>query len=314
MNQEFENDNLSDISDQDQGSDDSGNRGSRLRKRSSKEKSVKRENSLKTSMSNPEELDSDEDPSGHESDVDVRFSGHDGLIYTDKRGNIVKKTADSIGSTSDEDDLEEDSESSEEEDETDESESANEEDDVVSDDNADSENDEEEEEEDGSEDDDIGSEGYLDMDSDQSSTAGKGKRKNENDLAVGTKVLAKYRADEQFDNRATWYQGVIRKVYRDDSGKVLYDVDYDDGDFEEGVRRENIKTAIVQSDDEKEGDTKIMKNQEVVQTKRFKATERARLVFPDLINCYNWLNPWLLDASKTHRRISIRAYCLQCFL
>ena len=61
------------------------------------------------------------------------------------------------------------------------------------------------------------------------------------------KILVNYRADKQFEKRATWYQGVIIKVYCDKSSwNVLYAVDYDDGDFEDGERRENVKRIKVE--------------------------------------------------------------------
>ncbi len=62
---------------------------------------MKKKKSLLSSMSNPEALDSDDDRSTL--DVDIRFFGHDGLVYADKRGSIIKKTTDSWKSNSDDD-------------------------------------------------------------------------------------------------------------------------------------------------------------------------------------------------------------------
>jgi len=215
MNQDFENDNLSDISGDDE---DVGN-----------------------------------------GDNNVRFSGHDGLVYTDKRGNIIKKSAD-LWDGSEIVDLEDDDES---------------------DDSEDNEKDGEGEGEEGfgTENDDTESEDILDMDSEEctesSHSLTTSDKEMNHDLVVNTKVLANYRVDEQFENRAAWYHGIIRKVYCDESsGNVLYDVDYDDGDFEEGVRRENIKMVQIESEEE----TQSIKDVDILQSKRTKAVERARSV------------------------------------
>ena len=63
------------------------------------------------------------------------------------------------------------------------------------------------------------------------------------------KIMGNYRAKEQYDNHATWYPGIISKFYTDDSGNQLYD--YKDGDFEEGMIRENLK-LVEKSNQEKE--------------------------------------------------------------
>ena len=90
-------------------------------------------------------------------------------------------------------------------------------------------------------------------------------------LSVGTKIMGKYRAKDQFDEQATWYDGVITKVKQDVTGGVTYDVTYDDGDFEEDVEPENVreieKTAEEHEKEEGELATK---------RKRQKAKDRAR--------------------------------------
>jgi hypothetical protein len=56
-------------------------------------------------------------------------------------------------------------------------------------------------------------------------------------LEVGTAVKANYRAKEQFEGRVTWYDGKIAAVHTDKAGNITYDVEYDDGDYEDGVER-----------------------------------------------------------------------------
>ncbi|GMH68325.1 hypothetical protein TrRE_jg8544, partial [Triparma retinervis] len=53
----------------------------------------------------------------------------------------------------------------------------------------------------------------------------------------GREVEANYRVKEQFQNKSAWYEGVVAKVNKDGT----YDVQYDDGDFEEGVEEVSIK-------------------------------------------------------------------------
>jgi len=69
---------------------------------------------------------------------------------------------------------------------------------------------------------------------------------NDNDIVypVGTRIKAAYRVEEQFQNKKSWYDGEIVAVNGDEEeGNVTYDVQYEDGDFEEGVKMENVKGA-----------------------------------------------------------------------
>jgi nucleolar protein 14 len=98
--------------------------------------------------------------------------------------------------------------------------------------------------------------------------------------AVGTRVSANYHASEQLEGYSAWYDGVIKRVYRDDDGSITYDIDYDDGDFEEGVEPKHVRlqneskavakgtsAAQTQEDDKK------------VKLKRQKAKDQARYVY-----------------------------------
>ena len=69
-------------------------------------------------------------------------------------------------------------------------------------------------------------------------------------LKVGMRVKANYRAHEQFQERDHWYAGVISKVNEDSHGNVTYNVDYEDGDFEEEIGPENVR-AVGKTDEEK---------------------------------------------------------------
>jgi nucleolar protein 14 len=89
---------------------------------------------------------------------------------------------------------------------------------------------------------------------------------------VGTKVTASYRAKEQFDVNESWFGGTIAAVHGSDG---TYDVEYDDGDFEEHVDACHIKPADVSLEElateiqEKDRDVALKR-------KRQKAKEKAR--------------------------------------
>jgi hypothetical protein len=281
MNQDFENDSLADISDQDSSTDDKNHR-RRQRKDHKGEtpRAPKQSGNGSLPNRNPDELESDQE-SDRESDLDMRFSGYDGLVYTDKRGNIVKKTGRSSSPR------ERDSDCEEVEDEDDEEEEGEEE-------NDDEVEDSEEYEEGNDGDDDQMEDEQIDDDSNQShdkSESDLGEEYSESDvdsetgvngnidslripLKIGIPVLAKHMIDYQFEKSAKWCKGLIRNVHHlPSSGKYLYDIDYDDGDFEERVRRKNIipfQEHAVEED--------LKKTQELTLSKRLKAADRARYV------------------------------------
>lgn len=96
-------------------------------------------------------------------------------------------------------------------------------------------------------------------------------------LATGTRVRASYHANEQFDGHEAWYEGVISHVHRHDDGKVTYDVDYDDGDFEEGVEPRHVK-LIDEKPAEKMESTNKKEEDGQLKVRRQKAKEKARYV------------------------------------
>ena len=91
-------------------------------------------------------------------------------------------------------------------------------------------------------------------------------------LTVGTRVEASYRAKEQFDGNESWYAGAISRVHDD---QKTYDVDYDDGDFEEGVEAQHIR-VLSKSEEELEKEAEKHAEEAALKRKRKKATDKAR--------------------------------------
>jgi nucleolar protein 14 len=92
---------------------------------------------------------------------------------------------------------------------------------------------------------------------------------------VGDKVTANYRATEQYDGHNAWYSGTITAVVVDDNNVKTYNIEYDDGDFEDAVEPRHIKPAELSIDEVQSNNTQ--NNQEVIlKRKRRKAIEQAR--------------------------------------
>jgi nucleolar protein 14 len=126
-------------------------------------------------------------------------------------------------------------------------------------------------------------------------TAAKHKRIRDNHrtqdslLSVGMKVSACYHANEQYlkddsidgDGQisASWYSGTISKVNNVDSDDldVTYNIDYDDGDYEDNVERIHLK-ILDRTDDEIEEDTTKRSKEVVLKKKRQLARDKARYV------------------------------------
>jgi hypothetical protein len=96
---------------------------------------------------------------------------------------------------------------------------------------------------------------------------------------VGTRVSANYRASEQLGGFSAWYDGAIKRVHRGEDRSVAYDIDYDDGDFEEGVEPRHVRIrgdadalAEVSKATQSQEEDKQMK------LKRQKARDQARYV------------------------------------
>jgi nucleolar protein 14 len=95
---------------------------------------------------------------------------------------------------------------------------------------------------------------------------------------VGDKVTANYRAKEQYGGQEAWYSGVISKVVGHSADARTYGIEYDDGDFEEGVEPQYIR-PLEEKTLEKESSSEPSKDHEVeLRRKRQKAMAEARYV------------------------------------
>lgn len=239
MNGDFDEDDLSDISDDEMGGRRRGKRG---------RKGVGKKKSKKDRGLNPEELsDSDEENEGD--GREVRFTS-DGLVYVDKDGKVVGKVGEEQNENmddadSDDDDSEGDSQSNSSE----ESSSRQ----------------------------DLGDSG------DEASAAGSSDDESDEDthgvtpvqLTKGTKMQGNYRASEQYGRKENWHNGVITAVRKGADGKNVYDVTYDDGDFEEGMIEENVRLSPKSKKELKEDKAKDSEAA-MAKRKKLKAKMRAK--------------------------------------
>ena len=92
--------------------------------------------------------------------------------------------------------------------------------------------------------------------------------------SVGTRIRANYHASEQIKGYSAWYEGVVSRVHQDD-GDVSYDIDYDDGDFEEGVEPQHVQLA---EDTTSHKESKPKEKEQELNLKRKRAKEMARSV------------------------------------
>ena len=98
-------------------------------------------------------------------------------------------------------------------------------------------------------------------------------------LPVGTRVSASYHAKEQMEGEETWFNGSISSVNRDKKGKITYNIDYEDGDFEDNVAPEHVR--VIEKTEEEVSKEKDEKSNALLESqKRQKAQEKARYVFP----------------------------------
>jgi nucleolar protein 14 len=203
----------------------------------------------KRSSAGAETLD-DSDDDQEEEKLKVKFTA-DGLVYVDKDGKFVKKVGDE--ERDDDGDGDERQPSDEEADSDDDGDS----DEPTSD---------EEAENDASDDDDDDDDA-----DDQKPDPGA-------ILEVGARVKANYRAKEQFDGQEAWHDGKIAQVHTDKAGNVTYDVDYDDGDYEDGVQPTHVRLVKLKTK-EQEKEEKKKEEEIAMKRKRQKAREKARYVF-----------------------------------
>ena len=204
-------------------------------------KKAKKSKSKKERGLNPEEL-SDSDDDEKDGDNEVRFTA-DGLVYVDKDGKVVGKVGEETGSGDNEGEEESDEESQSSEEESDGGDLGGSEDEASAASSSD------------------GSEG-------ESHTAPV-------QLVKGTKVEGNYHASEQYGGKENWYSGVITAVRKDSDGNKVYDITYDDGDFEENMSEENVR-ALPKSKEELEGDKAKVSEAAMAKRKKQKAKMRAK--------------------------------------
>ena len=229
MNGDFDEDDLSDISDEEEG-------GKRKRGKKAKISKSKKERGL-----NPEEL-SDSDDDEKDNDNEVRFTA-DGLVYVDKDGKVVGKVGEEARSGDDDEEEESDEESQSSDEES--------------------------------------NGGDLGGSEDEASAAGSSDESDDEphtapvQLTKGTKVEGNYHASEQYGEKENWYSGVITAVRKDSDGNKIYDITYDDGDFEENMSEENVR-PMPKSKDELDGDNAKLSEAAMAKRKKQKAKMRAK--------------------------------------
>jgi hypothetical protein len=214
-------------------------------KRGKRKKKVEKKKNGRERGLNPEELsDSEED---EQDDKEVRFTA-DGLVYVDKNGKVVGK----VGEEGEEKGSGDDGQSD-------------------ADDNSQS---------DDSEDESSG--GDLGGSDDEASAASDSENGSEDEvpkasvqLIKGTKVQGNYHASEQYGGKPNWYSGVITEVRKDPNGAKVYDVTYDDGDFEEGMAEENVR-PLPKTKEELEKDKAKISEAAMFKKKKQKAKMRAK--------------------------------------
>lgn len=227
MNGDFEDDELTDISDDED------------------KKGKKKRRGKIVSSAGPEALEESDDEND-ESALKAKFTA-DGLVYVDKDGNTVKKVGEEDNNEEDHDESSNDEiESSEE------------------------------------------SDGFeTDQDVDDV-------------LPVGTRVKGKYRANEQFNDQADWYEGKVTQVNTDKAGNVSYDIEYDDGDFEEEMKPKNVrpikKSKEVAKEEEAAKEEKVF-----VKRKRQKAKDKARYVLKghEMLRCVSSFYPRAIGYGRS---------------
>lgn len=211
----------------------------------------KKKKRSKNATATAEKLDdSDDDDDEHEDDqTKVRFTS-EGLVHVDKNGKVVGKV---------EQEKMPDSEHFDDE----------------SDNDEESMKDDQESEEDGQGSDEDDQESVT---SDEESETEAGKLE-ENDpsilLQVGSRVNGNYRVKEQFGEQSKWYAGKILQVNKGKDGCLTYNIEYDDGDFEDDMKPENVR-PLTKSAEEKNILGNQLDEEIALKRKRQKAKLKAR--------------------------------------
>jgi hypothetical protein len=222
----------------------------------------------KSNHFNPEELgdsddnDEDEEDEGNTNKKkrEVRFTP-DGLMYVDKQGNVLGKVGEEVEEQEQVDNNYDETDSDKEDGPKDDSDEEDEED--SSDEGMDGRHNLGDTDDEASATDDDASSG-----SDSESTP----NQDSIELREGMAIQGNYHANEQFDN---WFNGAITSVRKEKNGQVVYDVTYDDGDFEEGMAAENVR-PLTKSAEEKKSDKMKRTEAEIAKQKKQKAKLRAK--------------------------------------
>jgi nucleolar protein 14 len=97
-------------------------------------------------------------------------------------------------------------------------------------------------------------------------------------LTIGSRVRGNYRAEEQYGGQEAWYEGKIIKVQKNKKdGSITYDVEYDDGDLEEGMPPQNVR-PVEKTSVEKVKESDKQRSETELSLKRKKAKDKARYV------------------------------------
>jgi len=291
MNGDFDDDDLSDI----ESEEEDTKKNKYVRKKEKNQRELAKQKKMNKKIRSQEDLSSssEDDDDDDENDgtrnmrkKDVRFTA-DGLVYVDKHGKVLGKVADDQHSSGhDGSDVDNQDESDEEEEETGSDESDKDSEDSYSSSSEDKKD-------------------NLGLSDDEASRDGSDSDSDEpHDTsiihAVGARIKGRYKADEQYMGMASWYNGKVVRVTKDKAGNVLYDVEYDDGDCEEGMRPENVKPlksnkniSREEDEDEDEDDEDAKKKAEIekLKKKRSKAKHKARTDIP-----YTFEVPTTLEA------------------
>lgn len=182
----------------------------------------------------------------------------EGLVHVDKDGNVLGKVGEEEEESISDDDQEEEDEDEEEEQEE-----------------QDSDNDEETRKEEELE-------GY------DSSIV----------LSVGTRVNANYRVKEQFGEQASWYAAKITQVNNNKGGTFTYNVEYDDGDFEDDVTPDNVR-PLAKTTQEMNAQLKQKELELVLKKKRQKAKLKARYALSYSLCAYSGPRCMTTKPSRT---------------
>uniref|UniRef100_A0A7S1FP39 Nucleolar protein 14 n=2 Tax=Corethron hystrix TaxID=216773 RepID=A0A7S1FP39_9STRA len=226
---------------------------------------------------NDDELESEEDA---EEEPEAVVTS-EGVVYVDRKGNVVDEPDQDVGSVDDEDEDEDEDETGE-----------------------DDENDEE----------DPG----LGNSSDEASAASSDAEDSFSaPLAVGTKVQGYYRAATAFEGMTTWQDGEIQARRRDPkTGATVYDVVYDDGDFEENMLARHVRLPS----EERQKLRQKHKEEREKREKRTAAKRKARQSMPfvfevpttlealqDLLDAYaSTMQDYSLIVQRIHASNSVR--------